>query len=474
MTGFVARHRGKLATLAVVAVAPFALHEGTIAATTIDAPTVAVPDTPVAVDPANPDLRTAGPAYARHRGEILEVRLAGSPERIGVTEPRLLRPEMLENEGILWGELDRRVPSRLARTLLLDLGRLRFRHVDRNMSDAHRREIAAEALGFTPDPWAERVPTFQRMTFLQALYDISLSFERSPLIGCTSFALTGDAAEDGHTLLARNFDFEVADVFDRGKAVFLVREDGAIPYASVAWPGLVGAVSGMNAEGLALVVHGGRASAPSVTGEPVVHTMRDVLGHARDVEEAVRMLSERRPMVSHLVMVADAAGRVAIVERAPGVEAFVRRGSGKVPLTNHFEGPLANDPANVRVREKTSTLARRERLDERLAALPPHATIADAVDVLRDRKGAHGVALPVGDRRAIDALIATHAVVMDATARALWVSEGPHLQGRFVKFDLRRLLADDYDPRSDHDVVALPAEPEPWPKAVSPAKLEAR
>jgi len=48
--------------------------------------------------------------------------------------------------------------------------------------------------------------------------------------------------------------------------------------------------------------------------------------------------------------------------------------------------------------------------------------------------------LPMGNRGTIDAVIATHAVVMDGTARVLWVSEGPHLMGRFIRFDLAKLL----------------------------------
>jgi hypothetical protein len=51
-------------------------------------------------------------------------------------------------------------------------------------------------------------------------------------------------------------------------------------------------------------------------------------------------------------------------------------------------------------------------------------------------------------------------VVLDATARALWVSEGPHLAGRFVRFDLARLLDPAYDPRADAaPVEAVPEDP---------------
>ena len=56
-------------------------------------------------------------------------------------------------------------------------------------------------------------------------------------------------------------------------------------------------------------------------------------------------------------------------------------------------------------------------------------------------------------------LIATHGVVMDTTARVMWVSEGPHLLGRFVRFDVGRLLAKGYDPKTKHEIVAT--EPDP-------------
>jgi hypothetical protein len=66
--------------------------------------------------------------------------------------------------------------------------------------------------------------------------------------------------------------------------------------------------------------------------------------------------------------------------------------------------------------------------------------------LLRDRRGVNDVELPLGDRRAIDALIATHGVIMDTQERTLWVSVSPHLLGRFVAFDLVRLLDSRHEP----------------------------
>jgi isopenicillin-N N-acyltransferase-like protein len=477
--GFASRHRKKLAALAFLGIGLPVAHGVVGAATRIRPPAIGAVAGEPTVSPVDSDLRILGPAYARHRGRILEVRLAGTPEQIGHQHGRLLYPEMAANEGTLYQQLEHYVPFPPARWLLSDISRLQFRGVDQGMPDERRHEIAAQAAAFTPDPYASFLPTYHRFVFLQSLYDIALSFEHSPLIGCTSFALTDGAAADGHAVLARNFDFEAGPVFDENKAVFLIREEGRIPYASVSWPGLVGAVTAMNAAGLSLVVHGGRARHPSAVGEPIMHTMREVLGRAHDTAEALAVLQSKAPMVSHLVMLVDAGGDVAIAERAPGEPTFVRRGRGKVPLTNHFEGPLADDPENRRVEAVTSTRSRRLRLDELLAQLPSGAGVEPIVGVLRDRRGVGGEERPLGDRRTLDALIATHSVVMDATARVMWVSEGPHLVGRYLRFDVGRLLDPSFTPSAADAVTALPADPlltggayEAWVRSGSPHRGE--
>jgi isopenicillin-N N-acyltransferase like protein len=451
------RARHGLIALMALAAALIGAHFAVGCAARLHPPEVSVPEASLTT-PA-PGVRSMGRSSVRRRGGIFEVRLEGTPEQIGYTQARLMYDEMVENEGTMLGAFERKVSLRVARTLLLDLAQLRYRNVDQGMSADRRREIAAAALGFQPDPYRSVFDTYQRFVYLNALYDISLSFEHSPLIGCTSLTFSGAASVEGHALLARAFDFEVSDVFDRKKALFLVRERAKIPFASVAWPGLVGVVSGMNAEGLALVVHGGRAGQSRSEGEPVVHALRRALSTARTTAEAIDALGQGAAMVSHIVIAIDAAGHGAAIERIPGEPPHVRRLPLRAAVTNHFEGPAASDPANQRVESTTSTLDRRRRADELLAAHTGPVSVADAVRMLRDRRGAGGSELPLGDRRAIDALIATHGVVMDATERVIWVSESPHLLGRFVAFDLKSLLSEGYDPLAEPALVTIPADP---------------
>lgn len=463
------RKRKALYALGGIVAALFVARAGCLRASRIATRDVSIPSDAIAQEGA---ITRLGPSWMRKRGSIFEVSITGDPAARGAAVSRLLRKEMVEDEHALYEAFKKGVPFAPARWAIMDLGQWQFRKVEAGIPPAYRDEVAGIAKGFQPDPFTSILPSYHRFVFLYAVYDIALSFEKSPLIGCTTFTVpptpdpprinalhitpqqiaerSGDweTATRGHSFLARAFDFEAGEPFDRDKVVFLVREPGRIPFASVGWPGFVGVVSGMNREGVAIVVHGGRAGTPRNQGIPVVFSLREALSQAHSTEEAVKILSSHEVMVSHLTIVSDATGKSAVVERAPGVAAFVRWSTTPLATTNHFEGPLAGDPRDTEVRKHTSTLPRRARGDVLVKSWTDPGVVS-MVNALRDRKDASGAPLPIGDRRAIDAIIATHGVVMDSTAHALWVSEYPHLLGRFVRFDLTRLLADDFDPKSD-------------------------
>ena len=233
--------------------------------------------------------------------------------------------DILETEARLFKQFETYVPKAWARLLLLDWARVRYSHLDQNLDSNTREELAYLGATLEPDPFASFMPAYQRLVYLSGLYDISLSFERAPLVGCTTYLVRGIAGDNGHSWLARNFDFEVDEIFDQRKVIYLMVESGAVPFASVAWPGLPGVVSGMNAEGLALVVHGGRAGSFDVSGEPVLQTMRYIMGHARTANDALSILRQKKPMVSHLVIITDPGGQNLVVERVPRQPLYVYR-----------------------------------------------------------------------------------------------------------------------------------------------------
>jgi hypothetical protein len=254
---------------------------------------------------------------------------------------------------------------------------------------------------------------------------------------------------------------EIDPVFDTEKVVMLFRPRGRIPFASVAWPGLTGVVTGMNLAGIFVAIHGARASEPSNDGVPVPTTVRTIMERAHNLDEAIALAEADRPMVSHMLIVVDGErGEGVVIERAPGRTPYVHRLGSMAGVANHYASPaLASDPKNVAVRENTSTLARQSRLDELVhehdGAFDPSAMLS----VLRDRRGPGDAHEPIANRGTIDAWIATHSVIADATARVLWVSDGPHTLGRYQRFDLRTMLSDEYRPGNDVDPSVLPEDP---------------
>jgi hypothetical protein len=360
--------------------------------------------------------------------------LAGDPAGLGSHHAELVWSLMQRVDVDLQGQFRAHVHNALGRLLMPALARLRFRQLPASIALDRQRELAAEAAVYAPhDPVADVLPTYHRLLLYHALYDMALSFERSPLLGCSIFAVSGAAARpDGHLLVARNFDLE-QDELDRDKVVIRVAERGRIPFAQVGWAGLTGVVTGLSARGIYAAVNGARAGEPRSQGVPLPFVLREVLGRAHSLEEAIAVAREQPVMVSHILFLGDGqTGRTAVIERSPSQFAVRRFPPGVSFVTNHFLSPeLAGDPRNREVERSSTTLARYQRLAE-LAGARTAFGEPELVSLLRDRQGPGGARLAPGDRRAIDAGIATHSVIADATAGVLYVAQGPHTAGRYV------------------------------------------
>jgi hypothetical protein len=153
------------------------------------------------------------------------------------------------------------------------------------------------------------------------------------------------------------------------------------------------------------------------------------------------MVREQPVMVPDFYLVADGkTGESAVIERSP-TRVEIRRSTDTITLTNHaLTPPFAADRENDRLKRYLTSGARGRRLDELVASWRGRLDPAGALAILRDRSDVGGAPLGLGNRNALDAIIATHSVVVDATDLIVWVSEGPHLVGRYVGYDLRKEL----------------------------------
>jgi isopenicillin-N N-acyltransferase-like protein len=381
-------------------------------------------------------------AWMGRRRGVWELHLAGDPYTLGYTHGRLGARLLVEQEEYMFGEFRKYVPSPIARTLIRAGVMLGYRNLGKLMPLDRQLELAGLAAG-SVDLHGDFLPTFHRMVFYHALHDITQTLEKSPLLGCSAFAAVGGATRDGHLLVGRNFDFEGPEIFDREKVVLFFKPAGKIPFASVAWAGMTGAVTGINAEKIYVSVNAARTDDKGQVGVPVEILIREILENARSIEDVVARV--RTPvLVPDLYFVADGkTGEAAVIERSP-TRLAVRRldpQQGWLALSNHARDPMfAADRRNDHLERYLTSGARLERMEELLKERAGKLDPAGVLDILRDKRGPGGAALGLGNRNALDAIIATHSVLVDASDLVLWVGVGPHASGKFVAFDLVREL----------------------------------
>lgn len=405
------------------------------------------------IEQASPSDRRYGPNRLVRDNGVWVLRVEGTAYEVGRAIGELGAPLARRNEDAFIEEFYTHVPNRLARWLLVRGVPLFAPRMAESVDPA----VLEELRGLTDvgeDKWGWVSPHYTRKLCYHAVHDIGQAMVDSPLVACTGFVAGGSRTADGHWLVARNWDFDGGTFFDEDKAVIAVQREGAIPFAHVAIVGLLGVVSGVNAEGIAVTVLAGASDAAIEPSAPMIFLVREVLEKAHSLAEAKEILESRSKFVSEGLLIADGeTGEAAVFEVTPERVAVLPAGEW-IALSNHFRADdHKGDAANLLRMAEGTTVARLERMEEltREGVLD----LDSAVAILRDRDGVGGRDLPDGHESALDADIASHGVILDATSRSILVSVYPNLSGGFVRYDLDDLLAGDLG----GEVVAGPRDP---------------
>ena len=384
-------------------------------------------------------VRRLGTSWLAPESGILVGRFAGAPYDLGYSFGRLTRPWIRSQETHLEELFTVLIPGALRRSLVRQLSAYRLRGLPDDIPNDLLVAIAGLADGYEPVPPPSGWNAYRRMLDMHALHDVSQRFVDAPALAaaCTGFLARG---ADGSLLLARNFDFEGGDIFDRQKLVSVIAPAEGIPYLSVGFSGMLGVVSGFNREGIGIAINALAGGETAASGTPMTLLLAEVLAKESTFEGAVARLSSARVFVSDLILLGDAkSGRFAVVEKSPSAFA-VREGTGaSLAVTNEAEDPRLRLGARTLPPESTSR-KRRSRLDVLLRESVASLDVPAAIAILRDRRGADGRELGPGNRNAIDASIAAHSIVLDLTHRRAWVAAAPHTLGPYLPIDLEAIL----------------------------------
>jgi hypothetical protein len=115
----------------------------------------------------------------------------------------------------------------------------------------------------------------------------------------------------------------------------------------VTWPGMIGALSGINSDGLALFSHDGGRGETALHGMPYTLFYRNILEKTATVDGAVAMLESAKRNVTNNVVLVDRT-TAAVVEYTADKFAVRRPENGFIHCTNHFRAPSFGGPKSCR------------------------------------------------------------------------------------------------------------------------------
>ena len=272
----------------------------------------------VPVVQVNDSLRRWGSSSLRIDPDgLYEMRVCGGPFERGEAIGKLGEDLLYQQEKAFADKLFEMVPSSRYRAFLHYFITIFNRRMGASVPLEYRQEIKAMSASCTHE-FDEFGSPYERQMQYHSAHDIGHVMQDYMLVGCTSFAVWGRESADSSLLMARNFDFYMGEEFARNKLVLFEKPDSGYAYVSVTWPGMLGVVSGMNTQGLAVTINASKLEVPSSSATPISILVKSILQYASNIEEAETIASSFKTFVCESILVGSANdGRAVIIEKTP-------------------------------------------------------------------------------------------------------------------------------------------------------------
>ena len=272
----------------------------------------------VPVVQVNDSLRRWGSSSLRIDPDgLYEMRVCGGPFERGEAIGKLGEDLLYQQEKAFADKLFEMVPSSRYRAFLHYFITIFNRRMGASVPLEYRQEIKAMSASCTHE-FDEFGSPYERQMQYHSAHDIGHVMQDYMLVGCTSFAVWGRESADSSLLMARNFDFYMGEEFAKNKLVLFEKPDSGYAYVSVTWPGMLGVVSGMNMQGLAVTINASKLEVPSSSATPISILVKSILQYASNIEEAETIAASFKTFVCESILVGSANdGRAVIIEKTP-------------------------------------------------------------------------------------------------------------------------------------------------------------
>lgn len=259
-------------------------------------------------------------AELRFVGNVPVAILSGTPEEMGRQHG-----ELLAGPGKAMTDFPERFAEELGVTAFWPLVTQAGKTLVMQAPERHQQELAA--IASHSDLSRDKLAVGNTLLELRRL-------------GCAAIVVEPSRSDTGGPIFGRNFDFLTLGELDKYSMVIVYRPEGKHAFASVGFPGMVGAISGMNDAGLAVGTLDVEQSADksrkfNPTGMPLAFVFRRILEECTTVAEAEALLRSIKPTTWMNLTVCDRDGG-ATFEITPDHIGRRDDEEGLVRCTNHF------------------------------------------------------------------------------------------------------------------------------------------
>jgi hypothetical protein len=386
----------------------------------------------------NDSLFTIGKnSLFKNKYGIWELYVEGNSLELGMINGSLTRELKQKQENAIFERMESIVPPGGYQKFLAKVVAWFSRKMYLHVPEEYKAEIYGISR-FSSHKFDNFAPPYLRSLYLHGAHDIGHALQDFMLVGCTSFAAWDSKTLDGQLLLGRNFDFYAGDEFAEEKIIAFINPDKGHKFMMYTWPGMIGAVSGMNEKGITVTINAGKTRIPLIAKTPITLVAREILQYAENTAQAIEIARKREVFVSEAIMVGSGSERKAIlIEVSPGnIGVYEVDNSNQLVCSNHFQSKTyAKDKRNLKSIAESHTKYRYKRMEELLTqndALTPE----NAAGILRNRDGLKEVKLGLGNEKALNQLLAHHGIIFKPEEGKVWVSANPYQLGAFVAYDL--------------------------------------
>lgn len=379
--------------------------------------------------------------FRKSKSGLYELYIEGQPFERGVINGKLTKELVVKQEDYFTEQIAKLVPSRFYRSFLKYFVAWFNRDLSKNVTEEYKEEIYGISLSAS-DKYQYIGSNYQRILNYHAAHDIGHALQGMALVGCTSFGTWGSRSQDSTMIIGRNFDFYVNDDFAVNKIVAFCNPAQGYKFMTVTWGGFIGAVSGMNEQGLSITINAAKSDLPTGAATPVSLVAREILQYAKNIKEALQIAKKRKMFVSESLLIGSANDKkTVIIEKTPVTYDVYDPDTNYIVCTNHFQGNLlVHTRDNIEQMDNSASLYRYDHLMDLLKNNGKN-TVQKTVDILRDTKGINNADIGLGNEKSINQFAAHHSIVFEPQKLRVWVSTSPWQLGEFVCYDLKKVFA---------------------------------